>query len=60
MNQSLAKNDLAFLVADIVSPPEQQLLLRSSLELALLRLGHDQRAITQALDEYYQTMRTLH
>ena len=60
MNQSLAKTDLAFLVEDIVSPPEQQLLLRASLELALLRLGHDQRAIAQALDEYYQTMRTLH
>ena len=60
MNYESTKNDLAFLTEDIVSPPEQQLLLRSSLELALMRLGHDQRAITLALDEYYKTMRTLH
>ncbi len=53
-----AKNDLTYLTENIVSPPDQLLLLRSSLEVALLRLGHPQDAVTNALDAFYK--RTLH
>jgi hypothetical protein len=58
MTLEMTKNDLAFLTENIVSPPDQLLLLRASLELALLRLGHEQDNITQALDGFYK--RTLH
>lgn len=48
-----AKNDLAFLTADIVSPYENLVLLRASLELALLKLGHEQENVTTVVDEFY-------
>jgi len=36
------------------------LLLRSTLEASLLKLGHDPDEVTVALDEYYRRGRTLH
>lgn len=53
-----AKKDLAFLTAEIKSPPEALLLLRASLELSLLKLGHDAKSATEAVDSFYE--RTLH
>lgn len=57
-NLEHTKKDLAFLTAEIVSPPDQLLLLRSSLEAALMRLGHEPGDIIKAVDEFY--VRTLH
>lgn len=58
MTPDTAKKDLAFLTAEIKSPPEALLLLRASLELALLKLGHPQPSVTEAVDSFYA--RTLH
>ena len=59
MNPAIREN-LLFLVENINSPFEQLLLLRSSLEASLLKLGHDPDEVTVALDEYYRRGRTLH
>lgn len=55
--QSVTK-DITVLVAEIVSPPDQMLLLRPSIESALLRLGHAYDDVQAALDAFYT--RTLH
>lgn len=58
MTLETVKKDLEYLTEEITSPPERLLLLRPSLELSLLKLGHDQKLINEALDDYYR--RTLH
>lgn len=58
MTLEQTKKDLAFLTSEIKTPPEDLLLLRSSLELSLIKLGHSQEHTTAAVDEFYH--RTLH
>jgi len=54
-----AKKDLAFLTETIDSERDVLLLLRSSLELSLIKLGHEQDIVSEAVDEFYNK-RALH
>lgn len=60
MSLSDVREKLDFLVEKLVSPIEQRLMLRSTLEESLRKLGCDEQEITMALDEYYRRGRTLH
>lgn len=51
---------LDFLVQNINSPYENKLLLRSTLETSLRKLGHNHADISKALDAYYNEGRTVH
>lgn len=48
------KQDLAFLTENINSPPDKMLLLRSTLEASLLKLGHSPEDVTDTLDDFYK------
>lgn len=54
MTDDKIRQDLAFLTENIKSPPDKMKLLRSTLEVALLKLGHAQEDVTAALDEFYR------
>ena len=52
--------DIIYLTQTLNSPVEKRLLLRPSLESALFRMGYDELTIDDALDRYYNTLRTIH
>lgn len=54
MTEKQIKQDLAFLTENINSPPDKMRMLRSTLEVSLLKLGHSQEAVTAALDDFYR------
>lgn len=54
MTVEQVKSDLAFLVENINSPPDKMRMLRTTLEVSLLKLGHAQEDVTAALDEFYK------
>ena len=60
MNATSIHEDIAFLTENLVSPVETRLMLRSSLEAALFRIGYSAPEIDLALNSYYAEMRTLH
>lgn len=53
MSLEAIRADLAFLSEKLDSPMDRLLLLRSSFEAALMRLGHDPEEVEQVMDEYY-------
>lgn len=59
MNETTIHEDISFLTESLVSPVETRLMLRSSLEAALFRMGYTATEIDVALDTYYASMRTL-
>lgn len=52
--------DIAYLTDTLKSPVEKRVLLRPSLEAALFRMGYPEAQIDDALDSYYNTLRTVH
>lgn len=60
MNLDTVQEDLFFLTENIVRPVEHMVMLRPTIEMALLRLGHQQQEVLLALDEYYKRRRTVH
>lgn len=56
MIEDKIKQDLAFLTENINSPPDKMRLLRSTLEVSLLKLGYEQAAVNEVLDDYYKQM----
>lgn len=59
MNESTIYEDISFLTEGLASPVETRIMLRSTLEAALFRMGHGEQEIDLALDSYYSAMRTL-
>lgn len=53
-------NDIAFLTETLKSDVETRLMLRSTLEAALFKLGHSMKDIEDGLNAYYDQMRTVH
>lgn len=54
MTNQKVVDDLAFLTATLTSPPDKMKLLRPTLEASLLKLGHTQEDVTEALDQFYK------
>lgn len=53
-------NDINFLTETLKSSVEDRLMLRTTLESALFKLGHSIGEIEEGLDAYYAAMRTVH
>lgn len=60
MSETPTYDDLLFLVENINSPYDQLLMLRSTIELSLLKIGHNQDDVAEALEQFYKRGRTLH
>lgn len=58
MTSQEAMNDLAYLTAEIRTPPERMEMLRSTLELSLLKLGHSAENAAAAVADFFK--RTVH
>lgn len=52
--------DLSYLTDTLTSKVETRVLLRPSLEAALFRMGYPEAQIDASLDNYYDTLRTVH
>lgn len=59
MNEPSIHEDIAYLTESLVSPVENRIMLRASLESALFRMGYTEAEIDDALNSYYSGMRTL-
>lgn len=58
MSMEQTKQDLDYLVQNLICSVEKRPLLRSTLEASLMRLGHERDDIVAVVDKFYE--RNLH